>query len=179
LVDEYGNVLTDIEGQFTIPLYSQSPQAKFFLPRLMADGLLWGLNLTRMGNWWKEFMKVSPPYQAFGRNNCAGVALRALQEGGADAIVKCPKVRVYAEPLQVEEYAKELSRELQSLENSAKALDADIKQTITSGQVRVYNIPAVDVKDGLWTVDAWMNASALGVLHRRGDTLREIDEKLE
>lgn len=178
LVDEYGNVLTDNEDGVTVPLYSQSPQAKFFLPGLMADGRFWGLNLTRIGNWWKEFMKVSPPYQAFGRNNCAGVALRALQEGGSDAIVKCPNVRVYAEPAQVEEYAKELSIQLERLDTWAKTLESDIKQTIISGQVRVRDVPGVDVKDGLWTVDAWMKESALGVLYRRGDTLREIDESL-
>lgn len=178
LDDGFGNVVTEDRDGLTVPLYSQSPQTKFFLPGLAADGRLWGLNLTRMGNWWKEFMKTAPIYQAFGKNNCAGVALRGLQAGGSDAIIKCPKIRVYGEPVQVEHYAGELSIQFDRLESWAQALDSDVQQAITSGQVRILDVPSHNLKDGLWTVDAWTDASALGVLYRRSDTLRQIDESL-
>lgn len=111
-------------SQVPVPLYSQSAQAKFYLPGLGAKGAHWGLNTTRMGDWWIAFEKKDPHYRAFStQKNCVGVVFQALREGGADAIVKLPQVRAYGEPVQVEQYAIALEKELRRLE----------AQTATSG----------------------------------------------
>jgi len=69
-----------------VPMYSQSPQAKFFLPGLRAKGAHWGLNTTRMADWWIGFQKNNPQYRAFSaQDNCVGIALQGLAEGGASA----------------------------------------------------------------------------------------------
>jgi hypothetical protein len=106
-------------------MYSQSPQAKFFLPGIRAKGAHWGLNTTRMADWWIGFQQKSPQYRAFSaENNCVGIALQGLAEGGASAIAKPPAVRLYGEPVQVETYARELEQQFLHLEGMTRLLEA-------------------------------------------------------
>ena len=159
-----------------IPLYSQSPQSKIFLPGLLIKGRSWGLNLTRMANWWIDFQETEPVYRAFSpNNNCVGVVFQALREGGAEAFVKIPKVRAYGEPLQAEQYARDLEKAFEQIERETAILRMD-------REVRYCNqnpIPANQLMDGLWTLANWKRASALGVLYRRSALIVEIDDLLE
>jgi hypothetical protein len=40
-------------------------------------------------------------------------------------------------------------------------------------------LPPEQISDGLWRFDVWKKASALGVLHQRSETIREIDSTLD
>jgi hypothetical protein len=158
-----------------VPAYSQSPQVKFYLPGLRAKGMSWGLNTNRMADWWINFRKTSPPYRAWSpENNCVGIAFQALREGGADAIVKLPPVRMYGEPTQVESYARELEQRLSYLEGATRILDVNIR----SNHLAQTPVPVHQLSDSLWTFDAWKQASALGLMYQRSGAIREIDENL-
>jgi hypothetical protein len=158
-----------------VPLYSQSPQVKFYLPGLRAKGRSWGLNTNRMADWWINFRKTSPPYRAWSpENNCVGIAFQALREGGADAIVKLPPVRMYGEPTQVESYARELEQRLSYLEGATRILDVNIR----SNHLAQTPVPVHQLSDSLWTFDAWKQASALGLMYQRSGAIREIDDNL-
>ena len=105
--------------------------------------------------------------------------MRGLREGGSEAIVKSPNIRVYGEPIQVEQYANELFIQFDRLENWTQTLSTEVDQAVASGQVRVLDVATANLSDGLWTVEGWKTASALGILSRRSDTIRKIDETLE
>ncbi|MDB6090090.1 MAG: multidrug transporter permease [Gammaproteobacteria bacterium] len=156
-----------------MPIYSQSAEAKIYLPGLMARGRHWGLHLSNMAMWWNNFVASRPPYRALSaEDNCAGVALKGLQAGGSEALVKLPGIKVYTEPLQVEAYARELEKRFKELELLTGILEADNTPARTP-------VAANEISDGLWRFDLWKKASALGVLHQRSDTIREIDANLE
>ena len=158
-----------------VPAYSQSPQVKFYLPGLRAKGRSWGLNTNRMADWWINFRKTNPPYRAWSpENNCVGIAFQGLREGGADAIVKLPPVRMYGEPTEVEAYARELERQLIHLEGAAHSL----YMNIGSNHLAQKPVPLPQLSDGIWTSDAWKQASALGLMYQRSGAIRDIDDNL-
>jgi hypothetical protein len=158
-----------------VPMYSQSPQAKFFLPGLRAKGAHWGLNTTRMADWWIGFQQKNPQYRAFSaENNCVGIALQGLAEGGATAIAKPPAVRFYGEPVQVETYARELEQQFLHLEGLTRLLEVSIK----SNRLAQKAVSPDQLGDGIWTLDQWKKASALGIMYQRSGTIQEIDHHL-
>jgi hypothetical protein len=174
------NVLADLDTKSfscPIPQYSQSAEAKFYLPGRAARGAhSWGLDLKKMTTWWTRFMRENPTYRAFSvEDNCVGVVLRALREGGAATFVEPPAVRAYGEPVQVEKYALALDQRFKQLEKSALAMAADIA---ARGLAKT-PLPPEQISDGLWRFDVWKKASALGVLHQRSETIREIDSTLD
>lgn len=166
--------LTNSDG---LPLWSQSAEAKIPLPGIGCKERLWGLSVRRMGLWWLQFKTTAPYYQALGKQNCAGVALMGLSEGGSEAFVECPGITVYGEPVQVEKYAKELELQLERMDAWSEQLDADIRKGVMSGVVS--SSPNDQLKDGLWTVDVWKQKSALGTFQMRSSTVREMDSALE
>jgi hypothetical protein len=140
-------------------MYSQSPQAKFFLPGSRAKGAHWCLNTTRMADWWIGFQMKNPQYRAFSaENNCVGIALQGLAEGGASAIAKPPAVRFYGEPVQVETYARELEQRFAQLEGVTRVLDVSIRSHHLAQPVSPDQLG-----DGIWRLDPWKKASALGI----------------
>lgn len=158
------------------PLYSQSAQAKFYLPGLCAEGRNWGLNTNRMSKWWIEFQKTNPPYRAFSpKQNCVGIVLEALREGGADSLVPVPKIHSYGEPVQVEQYAKALEEEFRQLERQTAVLQLEIQSKYSA----MKPVPVSELMDGLWFTPHWKSASALGVMYRRSALIQEIDDLLE
>jgi hypothetical protein len=60
-------------------------------------------------------------------NNCVGIALQGLAEGGASAIAKPPTVRFYGEPAQLETYARELEQRFAQVEGLPRILDVSIR----------------------------------------------------
>jgi hypothetical protein len=151
----------------------QSPEAKIALPGFNNKGHHWGLSIGRMRDWWQLFSQSNPHYKALSHQNCAGVALMALREGGGEAFEDMPTVRIYAEPLQVERYAQALQIQMERMEAWTLALDTDIRQALASGLVK----PAMltGLQDGLWS----LQHSALGTFQMRSATIREIDEALQ
>lgn len=163
-------------SQAPIPQYSQSPQAKIFLPGLFVKGRSWGLNLTRMADWWIDFQDSSPLYRAFSpKQNCVGIVFEALREGGAEALLKLPRVRAYGEPVQVEQYARALEYELLQMEGHTAFLRMDIQ----TSHLALKPVPGNQLIDGLWRPSYWKQASALGVMYRRSALIQEMDELLE
>jgi hypothetical protein len=160
-----------------LPLWSQSPEVKVVLPGLGAKGKLWGLSTRRMGLWWQQFQASQPKYQALGKQNCAGVALMGLVEGGSEAFVECPGITIYGEPIQVEKYANELEMQMDRMEQWAMDLDRDIQQAVTGGKID--SKPSTDLSDGIWKTETWKKQSALGGLTVRSTTIREIDDAVE
>ena len=159
-----------------VPAWSQSPQSKVCLPGLFAKGRSWGLNTTRMGNWWIDFQKTNPQYRAFSpTQNCVGVALEGLREGGSEAILPLPKIRSYGEPIQVEQYAQALEYELNHLEG----LTSTLRMDILSSHLALKPAPVNQLFDGLWRPDCWKQASALGIMYRRSPLIQEIDLLME
>jgi len=172
IVDESGDVATEDVHGFTQPVWSQSPDAKVYLPGVLAGNVHWGLNLGLIAAWWKKFMDGKPDYQAFATQNCAGIVLWALQAGGSDMFVKAPNIQMYAEPTQVEQYALAIERRLHDLEFRSIKLASDV------GWLCDWTAPATDVAAGLWTVTAWKKASELGALSPRSSMLQKIDQAL-
>jgi hypothetical protein len=166
--DRYQTRQIDKEG---IPRWGQSPETKIPLPGLGGPTRTWGLSLRRMHQWWQTFKASAPHYQALGFQNCAGVALLALQQGGADAFLPAPGVTIYAEPLQVEHYATELRAQFDRLEGLVTEFQADFANAPQA--------PAVGLVDGLWPLVVWKQQSALGALQVRSNTIRTIDDALE
>ena len=158
------------------PLWSQSPEVKIELPGFNNKGRHWGLSISRMNSWWQLFAQSNPHYQALSHQNCAGIALMALREGGGEAFIDLPAVRIYAEPMQVELYARAVQIQMERMEASANELDADIKRALASGVVKPDMLTGL--KDGLWDVNTWKQRSALGTFQMRSSTIREIDEAL-
>jgi len=116
---------------------------------------------------------ANPHYQALGKQNCAGVALMGLKEGGAEAFVTCPQIKVCGEPVQVETYANHLAMQLERMEEWTRQLDADIARGVVSGVVK----PAAsdNLVDGLWKPETWKKESALGTFKVRSSAIRDID----
>ncbi len=155
-----------------IPLYYKKPEAQIYLPGLLATGARWGLNLTRMGNWWIDFQKSNPLYCALSKKkNCVGVALQGLIEGGAASIVKPPAFKTYAEPVQLKKYALELEKRFLELEGMATGLQAGIRSDHLA-QKAPY---AFELNDGIWRQEVWKRESALGFMHTRSALISEID----
>jgi hypothetical protein len=157
-------------------MYSQSPQIKFYLPGLRAKGARWGLNTTRMADSWIGFQKDNPQYRAFSaQNNCVGIALQGLTEGGASAIVKPPTVRFYGEPVQVETYARELEQQFASdgrLDQSPRSQHPEPSPGAKAGSSRSARRWDMDVRP-------MEKASALGIMYQRSGTIQEIDRQLD
>lgn len=160
-----------------VTLWSQSAESKVELPGFNNKGRHWGLSIGRMNAWWIQFMNSHPHYQALSHQNCAGIALMALRQGGSEAFVDLPTVRVYAEPLQVERYARTVEMQMERMEAWATELDADIRQALASRLVTPDMLTGL--KDGLWDVQTWKQRSALGTFQMRSATIREIDEALQ
>ena len=169
LTDEDGAVIIQNKGGINCPMWSQSPEVKIFLPGLLAHGVLWGLNLRLMADWWTKFMAGKPQYTALARQNCAGVVLWALQAGGSELFAKCPDIRVYGEPTQVEQYARTLEERFRELEFQGTLLTREVARLID------WRAPAMDVSAGLWTLAAWKKASALGITSPRSALICQID----
>lgn len=155
----------------------QSPEAKIALPGFNNKGHHWGLSIGRMRDWWQLFQQSNPQYKAMSYQNCAGVALMSLREGGSEAFASLPKVHIYAEPVQVERYARKVEAAIQEMEASAAALDADIRRALAIGVVKPDMITGL--KDGLWDLQTWKQRSALGTFQMRSPTIREIDDALQ
>ena len=171
----YGELYLNDGTPVDVPMYYQSPESNVYLPGLNARGGKFGLNLCRMANWWIDFQKTNPQYCALSpRNNCVGVALMGLQEGGADSIVKPPTFRTYAEPVQLESYAKELETRFLQLDGMVYMLDAGIR----SDHLALRPPHAFELKDGLWRLDAWKRESALGLMYQRSTLICEIDRNM-
>ena len=155
------------------PLWSQSADEKVALPGTDCGDRLWGLSICHMNDWWENFKNSGPQYQALGRQNCAGVALDALKEGGSEAFLPCPYIKAYTEPTQVEDYAKRLRNKLNEMENLSTQLDDDIKQAVMSNNL--WAAPGDPPADGIWELDKWKRESALGTFQVRSSTIRQID----
>lgn len=163
---------TDGDG---LPLWSQSPEAKIYLPGIRATGRTWGLSTRRMGLWWQQFQTTKPHYQALGQQNCAGVALMGLKEGGSEAFVECPGVKIYGEPVQVEKYANLLAQEMQRMDDWTAEFDRDVAEVFKAGKMKDAT-PASELKDGLWSLETWKQKSHLGGLTVRSSLIRDIDD---
>lgn len=183
-VDEDGDLrgYIDEKGQ-AMPLWSQSPETKIALPGFMLAPRLWGLSISRMNKWWGSFKATQPKYQALSFQNCAGVALMALREGGSEAYVELPQVHLYAEPTQVEQYARLVELQIGRMETWAQELDAEIRDAaarrIVTPELIADYVPEPEGQRGLWSVQRWKQLSALGPLQPRSATIRAIDEALD
>lgn len=164
------------ENDLGWPLWSQSPEVKVPLPGFMVKGRLWGLSIPRINRWWTTFKAQAPQYQALSRQNCAGVVLMALKEGGAEAFVAAPSVHVYAEPIQVEQYARLLEMQLERYETWSADLDTQIRSALAAGTITPAMLSGSE--DGLWTVERWKGLSSLGPLQPRSSVIRAIDDAL-
>ncbi len=116
-----------------------------------------------------------PQYCALSKKkNCVGVALQGLIEGGAASIVKPPTFKTYAEPVQLEKYAKELQKRFLELEGMTRMLDAGIRSDHLA-QKAPYGF---ELNDGIWRLDVWKRESALGFIHTRSALISEIDRNV-
>jgi hypothetical protein len=165
------------------PRWSQSAEVKIALPGIGSDDSPWGLSVRRMSKWWQRFKDSEPHYRALGKQNCAGVALMGLREGGAEAFVKCPSIMIYAEPVQVENYARQIEVELERMNTWSQELDTAIRQAQASQSVQPDKMggapPVKGVLDGLFSVDVWKQKSDLGTFKVRSSTIRDIDRALK
>lgn len=158
------------------PLWSQSPEVKIPLPGFMVPGRHWGLSITRISKWWENFKSQAPHYQALSQQNCAGVVMMALREGGAEAFVDLPNVHVYAEPAQVEQYAEMLRVEIDRFETWTTELDKDIRKALDANRITPSMLSGTS--DGVWTLDRWKEVTNIGALKPRSAMIRDIDEAL-
>ena len=169
---------TDVTQLDVLPLWSQSAEAKFELPGFMNRGRVWGLSISHMAKWWNTFKATQPSYKALSVDkNCAAIALEALRQGAAGAFVDLPTVRVYCEPVQVENVARDLQMQLDRMEKWTTDFDVDVRRAMTSGLLK----PGANNQSlvgGIWGVDTWKRESALGTFQMRSPAIRAIDEAL-
>ena len=161
------------------PIWSQSPENKIVLPGFNCgrQGRSWGLSISRANKWWEAFQQTDPHYKALSTQNCAGIALMALQAAGSEAFEPLPSVRLYAEPAQVERYAMTLQAALDQLERMGQGLDKDVQTALATGLLRP-DMLAGAPKGDLWSLEEWKRRSALGPLQPRSGTIRDIDAAL-
>lgn len=158
-----------------IPMYFKKPEAQIYLPGLLAKGRRWGLNVNRIANWWIDFKKSAQYYRALSQdNNCVGVALQGLVEGGAGVFIKPPAIRVYGEPVRLEKYALELEHRFFELESMATGLENGIRSDHLA-QKPPYHF---ELNDGIWRQEVWKRESALGFIHTRSALIADIDRSV-
>jgi len=171
-----GQKQSGYEDNDGFPLWSQSQESKIKLPALQHMRGDWGLPIKPIMRWWNGFQATTPDYQALStNNNCAGVALLALEAGGAGAFLPLPSIFIYAEPVQVERYAIGLRSVIEQTEIATRTLADDIAAAKKSGALKPL---AGEIKDGMWTVAEWKKHSALGPMQPRSSTIRDIDDAL-
>jgi hypothetical protein len=171
-----GQKPSSFENADGIPLWSQSQESKIKLPALQHLRGLWGLPIRPIMRWWQTFQAANPSYRALStNNNCAGVALMALEAGGAGAFLPLPTLFIYAEPTQVERYALGLRSVIEQTEIATNKLILEIDAARKSGLLK----PSTgEQKDGLWTMAEWKKQSALGPMQPRSGAIRDIDDAL-
>lgn len=159
-------------------LWGQSPSNVTTLPGGAEGGKAFGLSTRRMGDWWGQYKATQPHYRAISRtNNCAGVAIMGLVAGGSEAILPAPTIMIYAEPLQVDQYAQDLLKEMTALEAMVRDIRTDTIALTKEGKVDVTK--ADGMVDGLWPLATWKSKSALGALQFRSGTVRDMDDAVE
>jgi hypothetical protein len=140
-----------------------------------------GVNLNAMWTWYEGYQQNGDGYQLASRKqSCSGVALVALIEGGGEAFCSAPLIKLYAEPKQVERYARDLKRTLTDF-NLRFINFRDSNATYISNQLRarkMFGATAIAAQADLWDYQTWHQQSEVkGSM--RGLLIQRIDSALK
>ena len=141
--------------------WGQEPDWVISVPAFGAANRYWGLNVARMWSWFTEYrdQSVGADYKMISTTkSCAGLAMRALRQGGCEAFTKQPVSHFYVLPNEVAKYALELRGSIVELNALAMRFEFNVlqpwlsKRSATqprSGGAQPHKKP------DLWTADQW------------------------
>jgi hypothetical protein len=107
--------------------WGKEPDFVISVPALGVSNRYWGVNTAKMWTWWCDFKDdAESEYKMISKSkSCAGIALRALVEGGAEAFSKLPKSTFYVLPNEVAHYGCDLRGAI--VDFNAKAMRFEYK----------------------------------------------------
>lgn len=110
--------------------WGKEPDYVISVPALGASNRYWGLNTARMWTWWCDFKDdADSEYKMISKSkSCAGIALRALVQGGAESFSKLPKSTFYVLPNEVAHYGIELRAAIVDFNNKAMRFEYKVLQ---------------------------------------------------
>ncbi|HYK35268.1 hypothetical protein [Alloacidobacterium sp.] len=141
--------------------WGQEPDWVISVPALGSSNRYFGVNAARMWMWFTNYrdQSVGADYKMISKSkSCAGIAMRALKQGGGDAFTRQPVSQFYVLPNEVAQYAIDLRAAIVELNTLAArfeftVLQSWIKQhrgtTLPSGGAQPHKKPE------LWTADWW------------------------
>ncbi len=140
--------------------WGQEPDYVISVPALGVSNRYWGVSTSKMWNWWREFSDdVEAEYKMISKSkSCAGVALRALAEGGAEAFRGLPKNKIYALPNEVAHYAVDLRAAIVDFNTRTMRFEYNVLQPwIKQQALRPPSRPGRPAyeRGGLWSADDW------------------------
>lgn len=158
------------EGQYVYNKeWIKTPQDWVELPAMGTLGVVWGLNLRLIADWWDEWSKDQKYVMQSTTNNCSGAVSLALKEGGAESFVEGPTTWLVCSPNSIALWAHQLKKRL-----SALNVDANLLQVTLSKELKP--------EDSIWSLQIptereWMTATFL-TMKPRSSLLKAIDSAL-
>lgn len=149
-----------------------------------------GLNVRNMMDWWEIYKlntlpRVVHQYRFVSKRfNCASIAMAALLAGGAAVFKKPPKAWIYYSPNDILDYARELDRKIQRVNQESNTINAQklgsYRQFTASrdpfGGTAPLDLNSADQRDDIeiWRTEEWIRQSAV-MIGRRKEQVAEID----
>ncbi len=130
-----------------------------------------------MWSWFDDFrQRVDAEYKMISRTrSCAGIALQALREGGAEAFLKQPISRVYVLPNEVAKYAIELRSTIVDVNARTLRFEFNVLKPWLKWNSATQKGPQPHQRPELWTASEWRQ-NRQSSAHQRfsvGDHLEE------
>ncbi|MBL4630469.1 MAG: hypothetical protein JKY14_04700 [Paraglaciecola sp.] len=134
-----------------------------------------------------EYQDNNGKYQlASKKQSCAGVALVAMIEGGSNGFADAPLIKIYAEPKQVEAYARTLQRAILDFNKRVTQFDLQAKkameqalsdQRFSPGSGLMVGVTGFQTATELWSIEDWKRQSNIPNA-MRSLLVRKIDSSL-
>jgi hypothetical protein len=151
----------------------KEPDLVVSVPALGAANRYWGVNCSRMWTWFEDYRDQDfAEYRMISSTrSCAGIAMRALANGGGDAFSKQPNSHFYVLPNEVADYAVKLRAAIVDL--NAKSARFEFRQLVPWKQKLTYSVEALK-KTELWTAAEWRRSR-----ENKGHTWFSVGDHLE
>lgn len=149
--------------------WGQSADEKIYLPGIGSDGIVFGLDISAMVQWWHLFNNTGESDRfSITKLNCSRVVAMCLLAGGAGRVCKPPSrsLNIWT-PNTIETWAKKIERVL--AERNKAMADINVTSLPKSDQ------PVSDLLDP----DTWKRATKPGAMSIRRAQVVKIDKVLE
>lgn len=168
-------VLEDENGR----IFGVHADEKIRLPGFGSDDVYFGLSTPLIRRWWDQWQKSGKYTMLSNKENCSGVAATALEEGGAAIYARAPKAMIWMLPNEVADWARQLRRELDALNDGMRQL-VTAYQASPAGQRSGPTIGRhrAGSEATLWTPPEWKAESGKG-LTLRSSLLQKVDKAVE